>query len=456
LLWYLLLIHAGFLLLTIALLRERPPWLFALEVIIVASAALGIALLRRSAQTLTSIRQFQELLSDRNYAARLATPSAREAAALVQQFNTMLQALYEERIRVGEQRGFLEQLLQATPSAVIVFDFDQRISVMNDSARRLLPLADYHGKTLASWSTDAAPWPAGVDSEQQQRGRHLLAQLHTVRRDHSEVIADTFGHRYRCQRSAFFDRGFSREFLLIDEISDALDQSEKTTYDKLVRVLAHEVNNTVAATGSVLQSLLFYQAQLNDGDRADFVTAIDAVRHRNRGLGEFIERFTRVVKMPEPECHRYRVLDVVQPIEQLYRDSCRDRGIALQWRRCERDVHAAFDRHLFEQALQNIVKNAIEAAEASARERGGGAYVAFELWRDGEHARLSICDSGNRLHEVPPPQLFTPFFTTKRGGQGIGLLFVREVFHRHRFTYRLAPNARGETQFDIWLAESPA
>jgi signal transduction histidine kinase len=109
------------------------------------------------------------------------------------------------------------------------------------------------------------------------------------------------------------------------------------------------------------------------------------------------------------------------------------------------------DRNLFEQALLNIAKNAVEAAEASARERGTPGRVDFELYRENGRVRLAVVDSGDRLGEVPPGQMFTPFFSTKKGGQGIGLLFVREVLQRHGFAYRLAGDGGGRTRFDIWI-----
>ncbi len=448
---YVLTIHGLFFALTIYFLRDKPLWFIAIESILLVSVLIGFWLNHRSFEALAYIRQFQDLLTDRSYATRLTEQAGTPINELVQQFNRMLSELYEERIKAGEQRGFLEHLLQATPSAVIVFDFEQRISLLNHSAVNLLGIDQYQGKSLLSWSTTDGQWQPGVSEQQQQRSVHLLAQLHAVERDRSQLIADSFGHRFRCQRSAFYDRGFLREFLLIDEISDELESSEKTTYEKLVRVLAHEVNNTVAATGSVLQSLLFYQTQLNELDRNDFVTAIDAVKRRNSGLGEFIERFTRVVKMPEPDRRTYRVIDLVRPIEQLYRETCRERHVQMQWRRCDEELRCSADRNLIEQALQNIIKNAIEAAETTAQESGKPAYIAFDLWSEGEYSRLAIIDSGNRLHEVPPEQLFTPFFTTKRGGQGIGLLFVREVFHRHHFPFRISSNGHDETQFDLWL-----
>ena len=77
--------------------------------------------------------------------------------------------------------------------------------------------------------------------------------------------------------------------------------------------------------------------------------------------------------------------------------------------------------------------------------------MRLELAREGERARLSVIDSGNRLGEVPARQLFTPFFSTKKGGQGIGLMFVREVLQRHGLPYRLAADGAGRTRFDIWL-----
>ena len=92
----------------------------------------------------------------------------------------------------------------------------------------------------------------------------------------------------------------------------------------------------------------------------------------------------------------------------------------------------------------------MEAVEKAGADRGDG-FVEFSLLRERDGARLSVLDSGNLLGDVPARELFTPFFTTKKGGQGIGLLFVREVMNRHGFAYRLAASGGGATRFDIWL-----
>lgn len=141
-------------------------------------------------------------------------------------------------------------------------------------------------------------------------------------------------------------------------------------------------------------------------------------------------------------------------ILQLYREPCRARGIDIRWLRRDEIPLQALDRNLMEQALLDIVKNAMEAAAATTREHHNrGGHVHLELVADDAHRpRLSVIDSGDRLGEVPAGQMSTPFLTTKKGGQGIGLLFVREVLNRHGLADRLAPTGQGETRFDIWFA----
>ncbi|USX19202.1 ATP-binding protein [Oxalobacteraceae bacterium OTU3REALA1] len=443
---YLIAAHLLFFGVTVALLRGSPWLMIALEVVLLLSFMLGVRLIRRALEPLGYTRHFHDLLQDQQYASRLQHSADRELNELVDLFNTMLGRLYQERLEIGEQQGFLDRLLEATPSAVIVFDFDGRISLLNASAQALLGLDDAKGKPLRAWlAGEASPDTAAPTGA---RSPALLAQLDLLPLGDSQLLTDADGRRYRAQRGHFYDRGFARHFLLIEELTEELESSEKDTYDKLIRVLAHEVNNTVAATGSVLDSLLYYRGQLNERDGDDFNTAIVAVKRRNVSLGEFIERFTRVVKMPAPELRACPVRDIMDDILYLYREPCRGRGIRIGWARCDEVPAVGLDRHLIEQALLNVVKNAMEAVEEAA---AGERFIEFALANETDGVRLSVTDSGNLLGKVPARQLFTPFFTTKKGGQGIGLLFVREVMNRHGFAYRLAATGDGTTRFDIWF-----
>ncbi len=434
LLAYLIAIHALFLVLTALTLLKTPLLFVAIEALLLGSLAAGVWLIGRALQPLGYTERFRDLLHEQNYSGRLALTGTPDLDRLIEVFNAMLAALYRERLAIGEQRGFLAQLLEATPAAVIVFDFDGAVSLVNAGATTLLDLQAPHGKRLAD---------AGS-----ARSRGLLTQLDAVALDGSALLTDSDGRRFRAQRSQFFDRGFARHFLMVEELTMELESLEHATYEKLVRVLAHEVNNTVAATGSVLDSLLFYRGQLIEADSIDFATAIDAVKRRNASLGEFIERFTRVVKMPEPELRPVDIGAMMDDIVWLNREQCKRLGIELAWGRRDAVPAMPMDAQLMEQALINIVKNAIEAVDAStALDRR----IEISLSSQADAVVLAVCDSGNLLaggQGAPARQLFTPFFSTKKGGQGIGLMFVREVLSRHGFSYRLEA-VDGMTRFEI-------
>jgi two-component system nitrogen regulation sensor histidine kinase NtrY len=450
---YLAMLHLALGGCAVLLLPQKPILFVGAEVLLAASMALGWWLVRRALEPLGYTRRFHDLLQDQQYAARLAAPGVTELDDLVGMFNGMLTALHRERLALGEQQGFLERLLEATPSAVLVFDFDHAISLVNASAAALLGLEAPLGKALSRWDAggDASFAPV-LDERGIARSRDLVRQLDDLALGDSRLLVDTEGRRYRAQRSRFYDRGFARHFLIVEELTAELEDSERATYARLIRVLAHEVNNTVAATGSVLDSLLNYRSQLAERDAGDFVTAIVAVKRRNISLGEFIDRFTCVVKMPAPELRPTRLQDVVDDILWLNREQCNARGIQLGWSRCDAVVPLALDVQLIEPALLNIVKNAIEAIdERNERDGTAGGAIRVELEDLGERVRLSVIDSGGLLDAAPARQLFTPFFSTKRGGQGIGLMFVREVLQRHGASFALAPGVAGETRFEIWF-----
>jgi two-component system nitrogen regulation sensor histidine kinase NtrY len=500
---YLALLHLAVLALAFSLLRDQLLWLLVLEVLLLASLVLGLLLINRVMQPMQYAQQLKELLQEKNYATRIKHERNPELGTLVDAFNTLLGELYQERLHLGEQRGFLQSMLEATPSAVVVFDFDLRISLLNASANQLLGLHAPLGQTFSYWLDGAGEFvavpatseqrsladqatrqtsladqatrqtnPADQETRQTSIERDLadaqlrrckldfLRQVDAISMDIATLITDQDGRVFRAQRKQFIDRGFARQFLLIDEITAELKRSEKATYEKLVRVLAHEVNNTVAVTGSVLDSLLYYAPQIQNADREDFATAIEAAKRRSSALSEFIERFTGVVKMPDPVLAGNDINALLDDIAALYRSDCNRRGIALEWQPNPNIARLEFDWNLISQALINIVKNAIEAlASQLALVPSTSAYVRLELELEatsaGKRVRLSVIDSADALALVPAGQLFSAFFSTKKGGQGIGLMFVREVLQRHGFAFRLVSIAK-ETRFDVWLACQPA
>lgn len=453
---YLFALHAIFLAFSFALFGDSPFAFVGVELLLLVSLAGGIYLFRRAFESILVAQRFRELLQENNYSGRLKSDGDQEANELINVFNALLDSLHAEHRAMGEQRGFLERLLEATPSAVIVFDFDGVISLSNSSANRLLGFENPVGRPLHYWIDHPDTWPSTVDETERARHLSLLFQLEQLPRNQKRLFSDVAGRRFRAQRGQFYDRGFLREFLLLEELTAELEGSERAAYETLVRVLAHEVNNTVAATGSVLDSLLHYQPQLETEDRNDYVTAITAAKRRNANLGSFIERFTNLIRMPAPELRPHSLREILNDTLWMCRDQGREHNITVAWRRCDEPTTLMLDAQLMEQALINILKNAIEAAQARCIQTGvSGGYVYLDLIAadsDNSPSILRVTDSGQQLQRVPAQQLFSPFFTTKKGGQGLGLMFTREVLNRHGFQHRLYSNQDGETCFEIQLS----
>lgn len=233
-------------------------------------------------------------------------------------------------------------------------------------------------------------------------------------------------------------------------VADAIHHNSPRAARPIVKI------NMGAITPSLFESEMFGHVRGAFTDaRADrkghVASAIVAVRRRNTRLGEFIDCFTKVVKMPAPELRPTRLRDVMDDILWLNREQCASRGIALGWGQCDEVAPLPLDVQLIEQTLLNIVKNAVEAIG-----RDGAIRVELQdRCLDGhgmqERVRLSVVDSGGGLDAGAARRLFTPFYTTKKDGQGIGLMFVREVLVRHGCTYALTPGGGGETRFDIWF-----
>jgi signal transduction histidine kinase len=238
------------------------------------------------------------------------------------------------------------------------------------------------------------------------------------------------------------DRGFARSFLLMEELTEELRQYEKAAYEKLIRMLSHEVNNSVGAANSLLHSCLNYGPQLRPEDQADFEGALRVVVGRTEQLSAFMRRFADVVRLPPPRLQPCDPRQLLESIAVLLGPACAERRVAWRWEVEEALPPVAMDRAQMEQALVNVCKNALEAI-------GRDGTLTVRLGRRGGRGYVCVEDSGPGLPESVRAHLFTPFFSTKENGQGIGLTLVQEILVQHRFEYSLEGPPGGPTRFTV-------
>jgi len=431
---YLVVVHALFGgLAVLLLLSEHRVWLLAVEVVFSVSLAVGIAIVHRMFRAIGFVGDSAQFLQDSDYTARFVPVQQPEIDRLINVYNRMVDHLRAERQRVQEQHFFLSRVLEVSPSGILVLDFDGRIDLVNPAAAGML-------QQTPDALRGRVPAASGVP---------LLEAVSTVATGDGRVVALHGGRRVRVQHGTFMDRGFARSFYLLEELTEELRQTEKAAYEKLIRMMSHEVNNSVGASSSLLQSCLSYARQLAPDDRADFERALQIAIDRMAQLNAFMRGFADVVRLPAPARQPTDLRDMLGRIETLTAATREAQGIAWQWDEAGTLPLLPLDRVQMEQALVNIVKNAMEAA-------GAGGQVTIRLDFEGSRPRLVVEDSGEGIPADVREHLFTPFFTSKPGGQGIGLTMVQEILAGHRLEFSLDGPAGGPTRFTILFPTASA
>jgi len=348
---------------------------------------------------------------------------------LVRVYNRMLDALRQERVGQREQSVLLEQLLRASPAGIVLLDFDERVAQANAAAVQALGVSanDILGRPVAALP---APWGP------------VLAELSP---DAPRLVRLPGGQAYRAAAARFFDRGFARRFIVIEELTQELRAQEKQTYEQLIRLVAHEVNNSIGAVNSLLDSFRHYAPQLAPADQADYAQGLTVSIARNTQLADFVAGYARLVRLPAPTPHPTDLHQLLRDLGQLLGPQSRAQGIRWHYELASDGPLTVFaDSQQLSQALLNVAKNALEAIGARG---GGNVWVRTQT----QPPTLTLLNDGPTLSAAVSQRLFTPFFSTKPGGQGIGLTLVRDILSAHDFAFRLETQPDGLTAFSVRL-----
>ena len=376
---------------------------------------------RKIVKPLNSIGSGMELLREQDFSSRLSPVGQYEADRIVNVFNRMMEQLKNERLRLREQNNFLDLLIKASPMGVILTTLDEDLSELNPMAQKMLGVRqeDVLGKKMNE-----------IDSP-------LAAELANVPKGETATVRLNDSNIYRCTHSSFIDRGFQHPFFLIESLTDEVMKAEKKAYEKVIRMIAHEVNNTTAGITSTLDTV--EQALSAEEGMDDICDVMRVCIERCFSMSRFITRFADVVKIPEPTLTPVDLNDLAFTCKRFMEGMCADRNIKLRLEIDETLKEVKMDASLFEQVLVNIIKNAAESIEKD------GEIIVRTL----SPATIEVVYNGKGISKEVEAKLFSPFFSTKPNGQGIGLIFIREVLMRHGCTFSLRTYADGLTRFRI-------
>lgn len=366
-----------------------------------------------------TVSRGMELIQSQDYNNRLVKVGEPNSDRIVTLFNSLIDKLRSERLQNREQESLLKLLIEASPMGVAMLDFDKHVSMANLSFLKIFGIKDFseiEGKKFNEIDND------------------LIPEMIKVPLGKSKIIRKGNFRIYRIYHLNFIQEGFRREFFLIESLTNEIMKAEKAAYEKVIRTISHEVNNTMGGVRSVLEIVA---DNTLDPEVRKVVESCDC---RCERMGNFIRDYAEVVKLPQPVMRSTdlsREINMILPfLQRISRDN-----IELIYDQKEPVIINA-DSGLLQQVILNIVKNAVE----SIPDKG---FVKIELSKTDRIVTLIISNNGIPIDEKISQQLFTPFFTTKPEGKGIGLTLTRDVLTRHSAEYSLATGPDGITRFVI-------
>ena len=322
-----------------------------------------------------------------------------ELAELYQQIDSLTSNLRDNRQEEFELKNLLERIVNQINVAIIACDSDDKIRMVNRLTTQLLQLS---ATELIGLDLEKTP----LSDVLKKTGSRLV--------DHEFPGA---AGRWQINVQHYRHEGKPGKIVFITDLKRVLGEEEISAWQRLIRVIAHEINNSLTPITSICQTLnkiLSTHAEFQDDDGLRVGLAV--IEERAKGLKEFISVYARIAKLPEPQKINFEVEDLLQKVKRFFVDQ----PIVIE---DTSGITLFGDPVHLEQLLINLIKNALEASQSQQEpvtiscEKGQGVF------------KFEVRDSGTGISN--PANLFVPFYTTKAKGAGIGLTLCRQIAAKH-------------------------
>jgi two-component system, NtrC family, nitrogen regulation sensor histidine kinase NtrY len=314
--------------------------------------------------------------------------------------NSLSEVLRQQRLGALEATALLSRVMSEIDVAVFAFDPDNNLRLTNRAAERLLaqPLERLLGRNAME-----------------------LGLADCLEGEEMRTIQANFpggNGKWEARRSSFREGGLPLQLLVLSNLSRALREEERLAWQRLVRVLSHELNNSLAPIKSIagsLESLVAKDVQPEDW-RDDMKRGLNVISSRAASLSRFLESYARLARLPQPKFQKVNVTSLIKRVIEL------EKRMQIQYA-AGSEILIRADGDQLEQLLINLVRNAVDAA----METGGGVQMKWK--KNGSFLEIMVEDEGPGISSTS--NLFVPFFTTKQGGSGIGLVLSRQIAEAH-------------------------
>lgn len=369
--------------------------------------------------------------------------SGKAFADLEQEFNRMLSIIHESKVKGDHRDQILALILQNLSIGIILVDEEGKILLTNEKCQELLEIPGFQ-----TWRRleERLPDLAKVIGNFDFTGRKLWA------RESSSGTEEYYLDLQHLQLA-----GINYHLISIGTMRHALEEKEMEAWHRLIRILAHEVMNSVTPVVSLSETLQAMVQEngkpkkptdLSEEDLTDMHEALRTIIRRSKGMLSFVEEYRKLSQLPAPEKTLLSVRELFEEVVQLMSKEAEKNKVELSYRLNQNRLAIKADKKMIEQVLINLIKNAFPALEGCEQ-----AFIELSAELKDEGVIIYVRDNGEGIDPDLLSQIFVPFFSTRKSGTGIGLSLSKNIMKSHQGDLKVQ-SVKGEgTLFKLCFCE---